>query len=68
MANNQVNAPDREPSARDLRAIEREWPAIAAGLAEVDAEIAAASGAVADVVDLVSRRERVSDAGVERAA
>ncbi|MCK9898368.1 DUF6284 family protein [Frankia sp. AgB32] len=24
------------PTARDLRAIEREWPLIAAGLAEVD--------------------------------
>jgi hypothetical protein len=33
---------DREPLARDLRAIEREWPVIAAELAVVDAEIAAA--------------------------
>jgi hypothetical protein len=56
-----------EPSDRELRAIEREWPVIAAGLAEVDAEIATAS---ADVVDLASRRAAVdaSGAGVERAA
>jgi hypothetical protein len=56
---------EREPSARDLRAIEREWPVIAAGLAAVDAEIAAAS---ADLVDLASRRASAADAGVERAA
>ena len=34
--------PLREPSARELRAIEAEWPAIAAELAVTDAEIAAA--------------------------
>jgi hypothetical protein len=62
---------DREPTARDLRAIEREWPQIAAGLTEVDAEIAAASAGSADVVDLASRRAGVDAsgaAGVERAA
>jgi hypothetical protein len=34
--------PDREPTAQELQEIEAEWPLIAAELAVVDAEIAAA--------------------------
>jgi hypothetical protein len=56
---------EREPSARELRAIQREWPLIEAGLAEVDAEIAAVSPGV---VELESRRADVSDLDAERAA
>jgi hypothetical protein len=56
----------REPSRRELRAIEAEWPVIAADLAAVDEEIAAAS---AGVVELASRRASASsDSRVERAA
>jgi len=36
-----VSRPDREPTDRELRAIEAEWPRIAAELAVLDAEIAA---------------------------
>jgi hypothetical protein len=56
---------EREPSVRDLRAIEAEWPVIAADLAVVAAEIAEASG---EVVELASRRVGASGSGVERAA
>jgi hypothetical protein len=34
-------AEDLEPTVRELRAIEAEWPSIAADLAAVDAEVAA---------------------------
>jgi hypothetical protein len=39
-----VRDEDREPSRRELRAIEAEWPAIAAELAIVATEVAAARG------------------------
>jgi hypothetical protein len=53
----QDGLPDREPTRRDLAAIEAEWPLIEAGLAAVDAEIR--SLLAADVVDeLVVRRAR----------
>jgi hypothetical protein len=44
---------EREPSARELAAIEREWPLIAADLAVLDAEItildAESAGQVSDL-------------------
>ncbi len=54
----------RGPSRSDLAAIEAEWPLIAAGLAELDAEIAALAGRprvaarVPGMSELDRRRER----------
>ena len=49
--------PDREPTRKDLAAIEREWPRIARDLAVLDARIAALM--VGDRVDeLAVRRVR----------
>jgi hypothetical protein len=47
----------QEPTARDLQAIEDEWPVIVAELAVVDAEIAAAR-AGAEMTELDRRRSR----------
>ncbi|WP_112109286.1 DUF6284 family protein [Parafrankia sp. Ea1.12] len=46
---------EREPSARELAAIEREWPLIAADLAVLDAEITILA-ADEQVSDLAWRR------------
>ncbi|WP_018638629.1 DUF6284 family protein [Parafrankia elaeagni] len=48
---------EREPSARELAAIEREWPLIAADLAVLDAEITILdTDAAGQVSDLAWRR------------
>jgi hypothetical protein len=49
--------PEREPSAADLAAIEKEWPRIAADLAALDREFAALTGA-GGVDELAGRRAR----------
>lgn len=55
------------PTRADLRAIEREWPVIAAELAVVDAEIAAARTCDVDVSsELGRRRMRRAHAGLVR--
>jgi hypothetical protein len=54
-----------EPTSTELRAIEAEWPLIAAELAVVDAEIAAAR-AGAEMTELERRRSRRATARLTR--
>jgi len=55
---------DREPTARELRAIEAEWPLIAAELAVLDAEITEL--VTGDSSELTRRRVRRAKAQLSR--
>jgi hypothetical protein len=66
-----MTSPEREPSARDLAAIEAEWPLIDADLAVTDAEAAIAAGFGGDLgrsrLTAAQRRREAVAAGFEPA-
>ena len=60
-----MNTFDREPTAAELRAIENEWPLIAAELAVLDAEITALQTGT-EFCELDRRRLRRAQAQLNR--